>query len=170
MIHQNSRHGNAICVIYADCLTAGLPAWLPGCPVPSAHTVICSISRAIRQIQNADYQMWSLHRSGGTCLAAQLGSAHFDLWFQQLDVQIKSIPGPHSGLRLGSIWFSFNSDLQQMLSSSSTSSRHINTAAVRVAHQLIKREIKLRTKLPHGFLFFRFFSSFLFLGTSISLS
>lgn len=78
MIHQNSRHGNAICVIYADCLTAWV-ACLPGCPVSSAHTVICSISRAIRQIQNADYQMWRLHRSGGTCLAAQLGSAHFDL-------------------------------------------------------------------------------------------
>lgn len=31
MIHQNSRHGNAICVIYADCLTAWvacLVAWL----------------------------------------------------------------------------------------------------------------------------------------------
>lgn len=57
MIHQNSRHGNAICVIYADCLAA----WLPGCPVSSAHTVICSIMRAIRQIQNADYQMWRLN-------------------------------------------------------------------------------------------------------------
>lgn len=32
MIHQNSRHGNAICVIYADCLTAWV-ACLPGCPV-----------------------------------------------------------------------------------------------------------------------------------------